>query len=232
MEELKTFRVINRLNSILFLILLIGGIGFVLFFTVQANSWSNKRTVQVTEDTEDKNSPKIELILGSVNHIEGHEAQYVELRSKSRGGKFSSGHGGGETRNVLFLSGEDLQSSWLFENHSKYIRRVSPIKKYDSVGKISEVITIFYEFVEEDSNNNKLLDQEDLFSVALTNPDGSGFTVLETGVSSVIDRALSKNGDNLAILYQKEEIVYLKNYNPKTFELKNSASILEVGGGS
>lgn len=56
--------------------------------------------------------------------------------------------------------------------------------------------------------------------------------VLETGISSVIDRALSKNGRNFSILFQKEGVVYLQNYNPETFELKNSASILEVGSGS
>jgi hypothetical protein len=232
MEEPKVFRVINRINAILFLILLLGGIWVVLFFTIQANNWSNRGAVQVAENPKDKNSPKIELVLGSVNELEGHESQYVELRSKYRGGKLSSGYGGGEIRNVLFLVGEDLKSSWLFDKNTQFIKRVIPIKKHDSEESSSEVITILYEFVEEDSNNNQMLDKDDLFSIALTNPDGSGFLTLETGVSSVIDRTLSKNGSNLAILLQKKGVVYLRSYDPKTFELKGSARILEVGNGS
>jgi hypothetical protein len=232
MEESKVFRVINRVNAILFLILLLAGIGMVLVFTIQANNWSNKRAINVTEDPKDKNSPQIELILGSVNELEGHDTQYVELRSKYRGRKFSSGYSGGEIRNVLFVVGEDLNSSWLFEKHTQYIKRVIPLKKHNTEQDSSEVINLYYEFVEKDSNNNQMLDKHDLFSIALTNPDGSGFLALETGVSSVIDKTLTKNGSNLSILFQKQGIVYLKRYDSRTFELISSVQVLEVGGGS
>jgi hypothetical protein len=166
-----------------------------------------------------------------VNELAGHETQYVELRSKYRGKKFSYKAGDGEIRNVLFLVGQDLNSSWLFEKHTQYIKRVIPLEKRNTAENSSEVINIYYEFVEEDSNNNQMLDKNDLFSIALTSPDGSGFLALETGVSSVIDRTLSNNGKNLVILFQKEGVVYLKRYDARTFELKSSARILEVGGG-
>jgi hypothetical protein len=232
MEESKVFQVINRVNAILFLILLLAGIGMVLFFTIQANNWSNKRAVQVTENPGDKNSPQIELILDSVNELAGHETQYVELRSKFRGGKFSSGYSGGEIRNVLFIGGEDINPSWLFEKHTRYIKQITPLEKYDFEDNPSQAINIYYEFVEEDSNNNQMLDGDDLFSIALTNPDGSGFLALETGVSSVIDRKLTENGNSLTILFQKEGVVYLKRYDARTFELKSSTQVLEVEGGS
>ena len=210
MEEFRIFRIINRVNSILFLIFLLAGVGLVVFFATQANTWSNRGAVKVTEDPDDKTSPKIELVLGSVNELEGHEAQYVELRSKSRGGKFSSSYGGGETRNVLFLTGEQLESHWLFGNHSNYIKTVSPIKSHNTENKASNVITIFYEFVERDTNKNNSLDKDDLFSIALTKPNGRGFLIIEEDVSSVLDRTLSNNAGNLAILLQKEGAVYLK----------------------
>lgn len=228
MDESKVFRVINRLNAILFLILLLGGVGLVLFFSIQANNFSTRGTVEVPSDPKDKHSPKVELVLGSVHGVHGHETQYVELKSRSRGGKFSSGYNRGTTKNVLFFVGKEGRTNWLFAKHTQLIRRVLPMNKYDSKEEKSETITIFYEIVENDSNDNQKLDDGDLFSIALTKPDGTNYVVLETGISSVVDTTLSKDGSNFAVILQKEGWVYLKNYNPKTLALKNSVRVLEI----
>jgi len=59
MEESKLFRTINRVNSILFLLLLIGAIGLMLFITMQATGWSDRRVVQISEVPADSDSAKI-----------------------------------------------------------------------------------------------------------------------------------------------------------------------------
>jgi len=229
MEETKFFGVIARVNAVLFLILLIAGVGLMLFLSFRASSWTQTGAVQIAEDPEDKSSPKIELVLGSVNELEGHEEQYVVLRSKFDGGKFTSGGRGGEKRNVLFISSDKLEPRWLFANHKNIIHSISPLKKYDSESKNAEVIAIFYEFTDEDTNRSESLDTDDLSNIALTRPDGSGFSIVERDITSIIDRTLSDDGSNLAILLQKKKFVYLNNYDPKTFELKSSSRILEVG---
>lgn len=170
--------------------------------------------------------------MGKVNEVEGHDGQYIELRSKHTGGKFSSGYRGGETRNVLFLTGRELDPTWLFDNHLNYIRKVTPVKKYRTDDKTSEVVAMYYEYVTVDTNKNGSLDMDDLLIIAVSNPDGTGFLVLEDSVSSVIDMTLSKDASNLVVLFQQNGQVVLNNYDPKTFDIKSSSEILEVSGAS
>lgn len=232
MEQIKFFRVINRINSILLLLLLLLGVGFTVFMTIQANSWRNHRSVEVAENPGDQGSAKIELVLGSVNQVPGHDVQYVVLRSKSRGGKFSSGRGGGEIRNVLFLLGENLDEKWLYANHSNYIDKLYPIKWTAPDEEVHEVIAMYYEVIEQDTNGDGKLDDDDLLSIAFSKPDGSGLTVLEGGVTSVIDKTLSKDGSNFAVLLQKQGAVQLMNFNPRTLELKSRTTLLQVDAGA
>jgi hypothetical protein len=233
MEEMKLFRVLNRVNSLLFFLLFISVLAFVVFINVKTSTWQDRGAVEVAENPKDGSSPTIELVLGNINDIKGHDAQYVELHSKVRGGKFSSGYSGGETRNVLFLVGKNLETKWLFPSHTNIIYQVTPL----SLGREYEedkrnVRSMYYELVNEDTNGDGILDADDLSVIALSKPDGTKFAIIETGVQSVIDRTLVDEGKTLVLLVQSEGKVHLRKYSSETFELVGSKAILDIAGKS
>ena len=232
MDEIKIFRVLNRINSIIFLLVLLSGLALIFLISFETSSWNNRGSVEVAENPADKNSAMINLILGNINKICGHDAQYIELRSKRNGGKFSSGYSGGETRNVLFLVGKELQTKWLFPDHKNLVQRVAPLKLGRDCKKQEEVLSIYYELVTQDTNKDGVLNSDDLSVLALTRPDGTNYVVIDSGVQSVIDKSVIDKGKTLMLLTQKEGMVQLKKYSIETFELISSKTILDIKGKS
>ena len=82
METNSFFKWTQRINSILFLALLVISIGFVSYGFIESNRWKNQNTVTLAEDK--ASAPEIEnLQLGGITNICGKDIQYVELTSTS-----------------------------------------------------------------------------------------------------------------------------------------------------
>ena len=90
MEQSRIFGIINKINSVLFLVLLAGGSFLVAFGIVSSNQWQDRRAVEVVQDGKKEKQEKIELVLGNISNIPGFDTQYVTLRSRDSGGSFSS----------------------------------------------------------------------------------------------------------------------------------------------
>jgi len=228
MEKNRFFLWINRINALLFLAGLIGVLVLIVVTSIGSNARVNRRTVAVSENPNETETAKIELVLDNVEEIEGHNAQYVVLSSKRQGGKFSSGYKGGEKRNVLFLVGDTLETRWLFPDHANFISRMTRMDWEQEETK--KTVVFYYEIINEDTNKNGEFDENDLSSLALSRPDGSGLTVVEKGVRSVIDWKLSDEGKTLLLLFQKEGEVYLKKFDVGNFEPVSSKVILQIEG--
>lgn len=228
MEESKIFRVINRINSVFFLLLLLGALFLILMATFQSNKWQDRRTVEVIEDTNSGETNKIDLILGGLNEIDGHNVQYVELESKRSGGKFSSGYSGGETRNILFFVGPDMDSHWLYDKHSNSIRTFSLLSKENNFDKSETVVALYIEVIKNDTNSDGELNDEDLSIVALIKPNGHQYIEIEKSIQSVIDKAVSDDGEHFLILAQIDNSVWLKKYSLTNFKKVSEKVITEV----
>ena len=202
-------------------------IGAILSLVFQANAWRNNRTVEVPANTEDGSSEKVELILGSVNEIKGNNAQYIVLSSRYRGGKFSSGYSGGEARNILFLVGGEQNSHWLLPKHDSIINRHAELRMQ---GEYSDdnIIVFLYEIISDDSNNDGQLSADDDITVSATHPDGLNYTVLQEGVSSVIDKRIVNEGKALLVMMQIGGVVYLKKYSTDGFDELSSKKVLNL----
>jgi hypothetical protein len=232
MERSRVFDVINKINSVLLLVLLVGGGVLVITGIVLSNQWQDRRAVQV--EPGDDADEKMELILGNITDIPGHNAQYVKLHNRSRGGKFSSYSGGGETRNVLFFTGENLTTHWLFDEHNFFICEFTVLKNevnryVDSEKDEKEVArAIYIEVIKSDSNGNQELDRGDFINIALSDPYGEKFKIIESDIQSVVDFNLVDEYRNLVLLFQKNDKVILKKYSLATFEVLSENVIDEI----
>ncbi len=232
MEKSKVFDIINKINSVLFLFLLLG-VGIVIIFgLVVSNNWQDRRAVQVVQH-DDNEKQKIELILGRINSVKGHDVQYIELYSRASAGKFSSSAGGGETRNVLFFTGKNLESHWLYDKHN-YLVNVFTVVNNDASPDLNEekrlAKAIYIETIKEDTNGNGELDGDDLITISLAQPDGTNIKDIETGIQSVIDYDYLANDNSLILLFQKENKVIVKKYSLSTFKAESEKFINEISG--
>lgn len=227
MEASRLFIIINRINAVVFLLLLIAASILFLSTLLASNHRNDNRTVIVEED-KDNPREKLELVLGNMQEIHGHDNYYVELRTRSEGGKFSSGYGGGETRNVLFFVGNKLNSRWLYKKHDYLIERVETLDHELNDKKTRRAQAIYIRSIKKDSNNNHELDSDDKSTIALTRPDGSGYTEILSDADSIIDKETSSDGKYLTVLYQTKGIVVLKKFSLHNFQLVSERVITEL----
>jgi hypothetical protein len=234
MDKSRLFDTINKINSVLLLLLFTGGIILVLTGIVMSNQWQNRRAVKVAEKPGSEH--KMELILGNIADVPGYSTQYVKLTTRRSGGKFSSSYGGGEMRNVLFFSGNDLDTHWLYEDHNHYITNfqvLSNDQNPPSMGAREEkktAVAIYVKTIPADTSGNGVLDRGDLSNIALLTPDGKNLTEIERGIQSVIDYNLSEDDQQLVLLLQKQGQVILKKYSLSSFELISEKVIEEITG--
>ena len=227
MEKHKIFEIINRINSVLFLILLSGGCLLIILGIVSSNRWQDRRAVEVVQNNDDDEKKKIELILGNIATIPGYGTQYVKLRSGTSGGKFSSSSGGGKTRNVLFFTGKELSTHWLYDKHTFLVNEFSALTN-DADENKKKAIAIYIETIKFDTNGNGGLDRYDLTSISLTDPYGKNYTEIETNVKSVVDINVGEEGNSLILLLQKNNKVILKKFSLSTFDLISEKVIDEI----
>ncbi|MFT7224044.1 MAG: hypothetical protein ACI82Z_001592 [Cellvibrionaceae bacterium] len=121
MEKNRFFLIINRVNSVLILLAVTGAILSMAFVMGISNEWGNSNTVQVTADSNEPESKSVDLRLGGLEEMRGHNIQTINPLSDKASRGLSSGYGGSQIRNVLFLLGEQLESKWLYEKHSNLI---------------------------------------------------------------------------------------------------------------
>lgn len=226
MEQSKIFRIINRINSVLLLVLLAGGCILIILGIVLSNRWQDRRAVEVVQDDAGEEQKKIELILGNIDNVPGFETQYVKLRSRASGGKFSKYSGGGETRNVLFFTGNELNTHWLYQNHTFIINEFFILHGY--IKDKEKALAIYIESIKSDSNGNNRLDHNDLITISLTDPHGQRYTEIDNEVQSVIDTNIVEDGRFLILLLQKDNKVHLKQYSLSTFEMVSQKVINEI----
>jgi hypothetical protein len=217
MENNKFFKWIGRINSILFLTLIVLSIGFVIFGIFQSNKWSDRDVVEVRDEKGAKNTDE-ELKLSDITNVCGKDIRYLELRSEATDRGLSSGGYGHRTRNLIFFVGKEMESHWLFENNNYLIEKVVQLKREAHGCETQETTAIYYEVIKDDSNKNGKLDLDDLVSVAITSPDGLNYKKLDTGLTSVLDHDVDAEASILTILGQHKNTLFMKKYSLKTGE--------------
>lgn len=203
----RLFVLIGRVTSVLLLLILLGAVAFVGWGYWSHTRWQNRGVVEVTTGKSATNATLL-LEFGRPETISGTDTQMVELVAEGSSGKFSSSGYGRETRNILFLSGEGKQSHWLFPTQNNLILISSQLHEDAAKcqGQERPAKALYFEFVAADTNGDGKLSRDDLSSIALSKPDGSGFVE----VLGKVDRVLSYNmldGEHVAVIYQSNKAV-------------------------
>ncbi len=221
MEQNKFFLWISRTASILFLLLIVVAIGFLFYGFSESKRWSNRNTVEITEEKPTTETVK-NLKLSNITKVCGKDIQYVKLSSGSNSKGFSSSSYRQSTRNVIFFVGEEMNSHWLYNTDNHLINKIVQLKTKAHNCKDKETTAIYYETVKNDTNQDGKLNIEDEITISITSPDGKNYTELDTAITSVIDHSIDKDAKTLTILIQKEGSIIMKK-----FSLTNNQKISE-----
>lgn len=220
MEQNKFFKWTQRINSILFLLLLVLSIGFLTFMIFESNKWGERNTVEVVDKKNNEEPEKLRL--SQITKVCGQDIQYVELNTPRNSKGFSSGGYGSNTRNVIFFVGQEMRSHWLFQENTYLITEIRQLKVKSDKCKNKEAVAIYYEIIKEDSNNDGKLDKKDAVTIALTSPNGQKYIEVESGITSVLDSDTNDTASILTLLVQENNKILMKKYS-----LRNSKKISE-----
>lgn len=226
MEQLKIFRVIQRVNSVIFLLLLIASLAGVIFLAFQSNHWQQINTVEVSQSV--NSTDKIELRMGRLHEVFGHNIHYVELYSAGNSGKFSA-YIPKKTRNILFFTGNELKSQWLFHTQSNYISNINLLLPGVQRDKNETVIAFDITLIKSDTNGDGILSNQDTKTIALIKPDGSQYTEIEQQITEIIDKKVVNEGKVLILLVQVNENLIMKKYSLIDFKKISEKKLINIG---
>lgn len=224
MEHNSFFKWVIRLNSILFLILILMGIGLIGFLYLESNDWNSRRAVEIKDESENI----IKMRLGNITRICGHDIQYVELSSASTSKGFSSGGYANQTRNVVYFVGTELSPHWLYDTNDYLIENIAQLKAKGYECEDKATIAVIYEVIKDDSNKDGKLSKDDLVTVSLTMPDGYQYTELGS-FDSVIDYETDIEGKYLTLLSQMGNEILVQKYLLTDFKKVSEKILTRIG---
>jgi hypothetical protein len=202
----RLFAVIAKINSVLLLIGLLGLCGVIAYSSWGSHQFSQRGEIAVA--AADNNSKTAVLLqLEPIESIAGTDTEMLKLSARSNPPGFSSGPGYvSETRNALFLSGQDKKARWLFPTQSNVILVAAQLRQKVGESDRGPTQALYVEYVSQDTDGDGRLSAKDHSNVALTLPNGTGMADVLKGVSRVLSYELV--GDKqLSVVYQVGNVI-------------------------
>ena len=222
----RLFILIARINSVLFLLILLCAAGSIALMTLGSNRWQRRGAVEVHE-TESGLQKQILLSFEKIESIAGANTQMMRLTTQDKSGKLSSGGYGNETRNILFLVGTEKTARWLFKDHKHHILDASQLKEGLGNSKERPTTALYFEYVTEDTNGDGRLSSADDSHIGLAKPDGTGFLEVLHDASRVFSYKLLDQR-HLSVVYQKGSTVRHTKFSLASMKPEADQEIINV----
>jgi hypothetical protein len=218
MDENRFFRFVWRFNGIAIMLLALTLLVWVIVlsgYALVASVFFRDHSPVITSVAEDPEG-KEQWRLGAPRSIDGTQFLCLPLESEK---KSISASGSGLSpsflnasyssryfdlsRNLLFVNRQTRDMYWLFKDNRQLITDVELLSPQDQDDRNRVVDAILYRVVQTDTNADQELTAEDLADVAISNPDGTSFTMLFQSVERMLGSRILESGQVL-ILYQSQ----------------------------
>lgn len=225
----RLFAVITRINSVLFLIALLGICGLIAYWTWGVGHFQTRGQIEVgAANSEGKSSLLLEI--GRVERIVGTETEMMPLEAREKGSAFSSGPGyRTEIRNLAFVSAHEAKARWLFEKQSNLILAFAQLRpKAEATGKDnSPTESIYVEYVDQDTNGDGRLSADDRSNVAVTKANGAGMVKVLTGVNRVLSYDVDGE-QQVSIIYQSGKAIRQSKISLSSFSQESDVELTTI----
>ena len=182
-----------------------------------------------------------ELILGNFELIEGTSYYVAEIFNDRPSSYLAYGSSrwysigsGGQTRNLVFLDGETLASTKLYDQNSSFILSIVPFPQKSNSQENStdqELIPVqwfVYYVVHQDSNNDGLLNENDQGVLAISDFNGLRYKEILPGALNLYELTMPENG-RLLVIYKTTDGRFASIIDMPAQELIHTESLPELG---
>ncbi|MBL4660045.1 MAG: hypothetical protein JKY19_06795 [Alcanivoracaceae bacterium] len=227
MQESGFFKWVIRINSLLFLLFLMLGIGVSLYgfhLINRVTSSSNEVVISQSGSSQTDEEVKESFLLEDITTVSGNDVQYLMLNAKTTKRGYRK-----DIRNVVFFEGEQMKSHWLFENNDNKFEVMQQLKRPIDDSDDQMTVAIYYQLRNEDTDNNGKIDKNDILKIALTSPNGHDYTEIEKGMTSILEHSIDEDALVLTLLTQFEESLVMKKYSLQTKKKISEREITRIG---
>ena len=228
MEKFFTF--INRLNS-----LIIFGVLFALAALVLwglGSSYEHDKSDVVTRASAPASKETLDYRLVEFTDIPGANAQMLKLAaSKAKAGIDYSSYKS-DTRNILFLSGDEKTGHWLFPNQDNIIHTAAPLitgAQEEQSGKNKITQALYFVYGDKDTTGDGEITQADRSKIGLSKSNGEGFTTVLSNIDQVYSVSLI-GGRSISILYRIGKSLRQARYSVGTLTKELDRDVVAIPG--
>ncbi len=228
----KVDRVIWRING-----LLIMGVGAVVgvlalygvysIFKEKTRNHYRTEIVNVNEQTKKEER----LNLGAFTYVQGKSYFMSPLNSSQTYDFDYSSKTASAIRNYLFYNTQDGASSWLLDNHNSLIIDSYILAEEFDADKADEyrrdirsAAGFIFVLAKADTNNDKILNEDDNKSIVFTSFDGKGMKIILDGASRVLG-IRQHSSESVIIFYILKDKNKVVEFNYKIGNVIRNAEI-------
>jgi len=218
----RFFRIIRRVNSVLFLVVLLGVGGCAIWYGFALYHWYHPHDRAIAAEEEDEPDP-VSLTLGDAETVTGTDIQMLRLTTDDQYGRRQDQ----QTRNILFLSAGDHHGTWLFPTHDNLVLETDQIRPWRSDDFNAPTKALYVQFIPGDPEHAMGPSEYDPVTVALAKSDGSGLVEVLRDVDEVLSYEQFDAG-SLSITYRNMEELRLARISLDTFAKLSDDLVITV----
>jgi hypothetical protein len=212
----KFFNVVNKINSVVFLLVLLGALTLLVITSLKISTNQKREAdLYVEADKNIEGKSELEYLLSDFVAIDGAEISYSLLKSTGGYSKISSSRT--KIYNVMFVSNNNLKSWWLFDHNNNLILSIRNIfMKGIGDSKITKALIV--SVIKKDTNNDGMLSNGDIITVAMIKPNGYGYKELFEA-NKVVDYKVISKSSLLMMTKDTDDLMRLRKISLNDFSI-------------
>ena len=228
MEENRFFKLVWRFNGLIISVAGVLAVVVLAFVTYKLfQEVTRERSTHNIVNVDGHKEVDENWRLGHLSEVGAGKNLMIPLYSDQSFNQDYFSKSSNSIRNYLFINTDTSQKKWLFD-HTNYLIEQSDRVSLGDYSSREPVAAILYQLVKLDSDHDDRLSANDLTTVAITNPDGTGYQELIQEVDSVTGHKLL-NETELFIIYQKRGASYSAIIDLVSRELTRNSVLPAIG---
>ncbi|NEO85108.1 MAG: hypothetical protein F6J87_12795 [Spirulina sp. SIO3F2] len=230
MEEDKAFKWVWRFNAvvifstgILAIVVLLIGIFYIVRNVTRDRQISGSINVEENSEIEEQwqlgglqTIPGTTYVLAPLYFDQQYDQSFYEKTADS-------------IRNYLFVNSQTTLEHWLLDTNDYLVTSIDILSSEEVENGLEKQKTsgILYQLIKADTSEDNRIDYQDLKTLALSQPDGKGYTEVVEDVDTLIGHYLNPDG-TLLVIYQKEETGYSVSIDLSNFTVVEETELSTV----
>lgn len=171
--------------------------------------------------------------LDEIEGIRGTDIQMQKLTASEKKLGLAYSNYENDTRNILFLSGDEKTARWLFPSQDNVIHTAAqlraPAKVTSESGKGGAALALYFVYSDRDTSGDGEITEGDRSKLGLSKANGASFTNVLSGIDHLYSVSLVGNR-SISVLYRIGKRLRHARYSVATFGREFDREIAAIPG--